>query len=310
MHVYRWDLDRTYLETEITSLRGLVRAAFETAEEKRTVPGAKALLQGLCAFDPAARVVVISGSPLQMREVLERKLTLDGVRLDRLILKDNLGNLRRGRLRALRAQIGYKLPHLLEDRLQTEPGAREWLFGDDSETDALIYTAYAELLAGNLDEDTLRRVLTLGEAYPDAVERTVAASRRIARGAAVEGIFIRVDRGVPLSAYRRLGPRVMPCFSWAQAALALAERGRLGVDQVAGVAEASGAPEAVAGWLVDAARRGMASIGFTRNLLADSRFDAIRAFADPALDRLSPPAALSDGSERPDLFGFYEATRP
>ena len=40
VHVYRWDLDRTYLDTDIRSVRGMVRAALEQASEKRTIPGA------------------------------------------------------------------------------------------------------------------------------------------------------------------------------------------------------------------------------------------------------------------------------
>src|SRR5688572_27558652 len=92
VHIYRWDLDRTYLDTEIHSVRGLVRAAFETAADKKTVPGAAALLKAVVAHDPEARIYVLSGSPTQMRAVLEQKLALDGVRIDGLFLKDNLGN--------------------------------------------------------------------------------------------------------------------------------------------------------------------------------------------------------------------------
>ena len=46
--------------------------------------------------------------------VLAAKLALDGVRYDEFVLKNNLRNIARGRFRALRAQIPYKLPALLE----------------------------------------------------------------------------------------------------------------------------------------------------------------------------------------------------
>ena len=46
-HVYRWDLDKTYLKTDFDTLRDLVRSAFERAEAKRAVPGAAALLREL-----------------------------------------------------------------------------------------------------------------------------------------------------------------------------------------------------------------------------------------------------------------------
>jgi hypothetical protein len=58
-----------------------------------------------------------------MRAVLTEKLKLDGVEFDELVLKDNLRNLVRGRFKALRGQVGYKLPVLLESRAQ-RPGRR------------------------------------------------------------------------------------------------------------------------------------------------------------------------------------------
>ncbi len=119
MYVYRWDLDKTYLQTDFHSVRGLLRSAMESPEAKRNVPGSAALMRALSAGVEArpSRVVIVSGSPTQMREVLEKKLQLDGVRYDTLTLKDNLGNLKRGRFRAIRGQFGYKLPCLLRDRV-------------------------------------------------------------------------------------------------------------------------------------------------------------------------------------------------
>ena len=58
--VQRWDLDKTYLETDFDSLRGLVRSAKEPASTKKATPGATALMRGLCA-DPDARVSIVSG---------------------------------------------------------------------------------------------------------------------------------------------------------------------------------------------------------------------------------------------------------
>ena len=107
MHIFRWDLDRTYLDTDIHSGRGLIRTALEGAAQKRALPGSAALIRGLLRTDPSAKVFVLSGSPTQMREVLVRKLALDGVRFERLVLKDNLSNIRRGRLSAVRGQVAH-----------------------------------------------------------------------------------------------------------------------------------------------------------------------------------------------------------
>jgi hypothetical protein len=260
MHVYRWDLDRTYLDTEIHSIRGLIRTALETASRKRNVPGSAALMRALTDFDDGARVCILSGSPTQMRPVLEEKLALDGVRYDKLILKDNLGNLKRGRLKAVRGQVGYKLPRLLQERVGLGAAVTETLFGDDSEADAAIYAVYADVVAGHLGERELARVLEAGNAYPDAVTRAVKASHRLGHGKSIEDIFIRVDKGVPLKTFDLLAGRVTPVFSWLQAAILLRARRRLdsvGLTEVAKACTTNGKSRArvVAGLMQDLVRR-------------------------------------------------------
>ena len=121
--IYRWDLDKTYLQTEFDTLRDLVRTAFQKAHEKVAVPGASALIREL-ASNGDSRLCIVSGSPKQMRSVLEEKLKLDGVEWDEFVLKDNVGNLLRGRFRALRGQVGYKLPAILESRAKAPAGGR------------------------------------------------------------------------------------------------------------------------------------------------------------------------------------------
>src|SRR5688572_23098974 len=44
-HVFRWDLDKTYLRTEFDSVRDLVKSAIETAADKKAYPGATSLLR-------------------------------------------------------------------------------------------------------------------------------------------------------------------------------------------------------------------------------------------------------------------------
>ena len=46
-HAYRWDLDKTYLDTHFESLSELVRIPFQDAEDKVNVPGSAALLREL-----------------------------------------------------------------------------------------------------------------------------------------------------------------------------------------------------------------------------------------------------------------------
>ena len=195
-HVYRWDLDKTYLKTDFDTVRDLVRSAFEGAEKKQTVPGAAALLRELKKA-PGSRVCFISGSPRQMRKVLTRKLQLDGVEFDEFILKPNLGNLFRGRFRALREQVGYKLPALLSGRAGIDAAVRETCFGDDAEADAFVYSLYADVMSGRCDRKMLERVMELARVYPDDAVRTLALVDTVGRADAESRIYIRLDRRSP-----------------------------------------------------------------------------------------------------------------
>ena len=114
--IYRWDLDKTYLQTEFDTVRQLVRTALQKASEKQAVPGRGGADPRAPRAGRLARSASSRAAPRQMRNVLEAKLKLDGVEWDELVLKDNVRNLLRGRFRALRGQVGYKLPVLLESR--------------------------------------------------------------------------------------------------------------------------------------------------------------------------------------------------
>lgn len=233
--IYRWDLDKTYLQTDFDSFRELVRTALQKAHQKVAVPGAAALIRELRASGDC-RLCIISGSPTQMRSVLEEKLKLDGVEWDELVLKDNMRNILRGRFRALRGQVGYKLPVLLESRAKAPPEAEEVLFGDDAEADAFIYSLYADLIAGRVDEKVLKEVLAAAEVYPDDRARVLAAWKQVSRADPVRRIFIHLDRLTPPSYFGRYGPRLVPVFNYFQAALVLMADGHLTGPQVIRVA--------------------------------------------------------------------------
>ncbi len=154
-HIFRWDLDKTYLQTDFDSIRGLVTAALQSAEEKQNIPGTGALLRELQGRPGARnRIFVVSGSPRQMRRVLERKLLIDGVSVDGLTLKPTLRHILKFRFRAVRDQLGYKLPALLESRARLATSEMETCFGDDAEMDALVYRLYGDLCGGRIDAST------------------------------------------------------------------------------------------------------------------------------------------------------------
>ncbi|MBX3182566.1 MAG: hypothetical protein KIT72_19780 [Polyangiaceae bacterium] len=225
-HVARWDLDKTYLRTEFDTARDLVKTALERPDQKRSVPGAAAVLRELGRS--GAFIHILSGSPRQMRARLEEKLRIDRVRWDLLTLKPNLSNLLRLRLRAVRDQLGYKLPALLESRREL-PGAatREILVGDDAEADAFVYSLYADLAGGKLDSVALGRILRAGRVYPDVEARCLLALSENRHAAAVQRILIHLERQTPPSRFHGYGPRVVPFYNYLQVAFVLAEDGVL-----------------------------------------------------------------------------------
>jgi len=227
-HISRWDLDKTYLRTEFDTVRDLVRTALERPDEKRTNPGAATLLRELANADVS--IHILSGSPEQMRRRLEEKLKLDGIRWDDFTLKPNLQNMLRLRFRALRDQLGYKLPALLEARTSAGDrldGVKETLVGDDAEADAFVYSLYADIMAGNAGEELVAQICERGRIYDDVTESTLRCVRLVKAEPVVERILIHLEQQTHPRDFAVFGPRVVPFYNYLQAAFAIFEDGRL-----------------------------------------------------------------------------------
>ncbi|MFO0553413.1 MAG: hypothetical protein U0271_33835 [Polyangiaceae bacterium] len=239
--VARWDLDKTYLRTDFDTLRDLVRTAIERPDQKRTVPGAAALLRELGRA--GVETHILSGSPEQLRSRIIEKLRLDGVRYSSLRLKPNLENLLRLRFRALRGQLGYKLPALIVGRCELpqqrdENGGLicESLFGDDAEADAFVYSLYADACRGTVGEALLSEVLERGGAYEDSIRDSVRLLKYISKGPVVERVLIHLERQSSPSDFKLYGSRVVPFYNYLQATFVLFEDGRLPARSVLTVA--------------------------------------------------------------------------
>lgn len=257
--MYRWDLDKTYLSTDFDSLKGLWRAAFEKAEDKLTFPGARSLLRELCATEHRG-LYILSGSPEQMRKVLEEKLRLDGIKWDGLVLKPSLNRLLRGRFRFLRDQVSYKLTALLSSRVSIGSAYEEVMFGDDAEADAFVYSLYADLCAGRVGLDLLAQVLELARAYDDDAAELLELARTVPRKDPGKRIFIHLERIEPSAVFQAFGPRVCAFHNYFQPALVLLEDRLIDADAVVRVGLALTrllvfSPEALSASYADLAQR-------------------------------------------------------
>jgi hypothetical protein len=317
-HLFRWDLDKTYLQTEFETLRGMWRTLRERPEDKRSYPGAAELLASL-SQEPEHRIGIVSGSPRQMRPVLERKLEMDGVEFDQLELKPQLESMARFRFRALREQIGYKLPALLEGRERLGPTLPETLVGDDVELDALIYSLYADLLAGGVPAPELEEVLERARVHSDARVRIRALCARIEPADRVQRILVHLDRRSPPARFDAFGSRMVPFHNYLQAAAILYGDGRLrrSVAQMVArslVAIHGFAPEGLASSLEDLVRRGGLDYGAgmdlaecldTDPLLARARFAEHLRLHLPG----TAPHAAREPKVRPGYPELFEMER-
>lgn len=258
--VVLFDIDKTYLDTEFSSWRGLLAIPFEFAIDKRAVPGAVTLLRAL-RRGPGQRSILVplyfvSGSPPQLRSIIERKMTLDGVEYDGITFKDQWGLARTGRWAEVKSQIGYKLTALLLYRSEL-PARASWLmFGDDVEDDALIFSLFGEICADLRGAGLSARLRSLDVAE-DHAERIVALAEELPRGPnPVTRIFIHLSRGRDPNSLPG-GQRVVATRSFLQTALVLHELGRISAEAV--------------GTVADSLRRGQVGEDQIRRLLEEAR---------------------------------------
>ncbi len=235
--VFVWDLDKTYLRSEFTTFTQLLRTAFQKAKDKVAYPGATALLRALRRGpDGALRpIYFVSASPPQLRAVIHEKFALDGVEVDGVYFKDNLRNVRPGRMKRLREHVGYKLLALLDLRRRLPAGAEEVFFGDDVETDVVIYALYGQILRGAYARLTLIDFLQRQGVFPDEAVRIAWRARTLHDLPIPERIYIHMHRTVDPRYYRRFGSGVRATATYFQTAVLLHVEGKLGIEAAAEV---------------------------------------------------------------------------
>lgn len=241
--IYVWDIDKTYLATEIHSLSGLLAVPFEFAIDKRNVAGTGALLRALrrgrvdfgkTMVNP---IYFVSASPPQLRRVIQRKMLFDGVEFDGITFKDQLALVRRGLFGKLREQIGYKVSALLLNRRELPWDVTETLFGDDSESDALIYSIYGDVVAGRLRGDALVKVLLRQQVRREDAEFIAGLAEGMPERETVDGIYINLEVRHDPSRFEGFSPLLVPSHDAFQASLRLFEDGHLSAEGVGMVAE-------------------------------------------------------------------------
>lgn len=239
--VYVWDLDKTYLDTKFETIKGIVKTAFEKGFQKKNVPGTGALVRALKTSlnqkrpEEELAIYFITASPPQLEESIYEKLSLDGANPFGVFFKDNLQNLRPKRLWRLTKQVGYKLQSLMQLRLRLGTNVRQILWGDDSETDAVIYSLYSDICSRRIDEKSLVKILRYFHVVGTQVDAILELQSRLPVHDPVEKVYINLAVDTDSEYYLKFGRRLMASFNSVQTALDLFQDGRIGVEQVVDV---------------------------------------------------------------------------
>ena len=246
--IFTCDIDRTYLWTRFSSLKGLLRIPFETAVDKLSIIGMPALFRelrrGPKKQSRLTPLYFISASPAQLRPIIEKKMILDGMEFDGFTFKNWTEIFRSGHFHGLRDQIGFKLSALIQRRKLLPPGAIESLIGDDLESDATAYAIYADLLSGRLAGRQLEELLVGLNVSKEIAKRISDDAPSVHRKDGVKRIYLRLERfrDTP-EQFLDFSPHIVACRNPFQMAIALYSDHQLSIDGVKRVADCLAHPD-------------------------------------------------------------------
>ncbi len=262
--VYLWDIDKTYLDTQFDSFRTLFKTAFEKAFQKKNVPGTATLIRALETsskkkFGKSVPIYFISASPPQMEKKILQKMRLDRIAPMGIFFKDNLKNFRPSKFRRLRQQVGFKVQALLELRLTLPDNVQLTMFGDDSESDAVVYSLFSDICSRRMQPAEFMSILEALHTIKEQRNRILELQKICPVNDPVDKVYINLVSDTDPDYYAKFGRRVLATFTTFQAALDLYQYGRIDMYS-----------------LTTVARDMISNYGFTTDELAKSFDDLIK----------------------------------
>lgn len=241
--IFVWDLDKTYLDTRWTSSKDLIRTFAERAFQKRNVPGTSSLLQALKTSWVQAHntdyfpVYFVTASPPQLENKIIEKLKFDNILPLGIFFKDNLKNIHPKRWWRLTNQVGYKLQALLQLRCDLAENVKQVFWGDDSESDVVIYNLYSDICSRRLDDEEIRHILKQLHVGGEQTENILSLRNKTPKQDPVEKIYINLATDTDPDYYLKFGRRTVPTDNTFQTAVDLFQDHRLQAEQVLHVAQ-------------------------------------------------------------------------
>ena len=236
--VYVWDLDKTYLDTKIDSFKGLLATIFEKSLTKKNVPGSSELIKSITRYrkkhydDSTLPLFFVSASPPQMESKIYEKFQLDDISPLMMFNKDNLKNLVPSKFLFLKKQIGYKVQSLMQLRIQLGPNVKMICFGDDSESDATIYTLFSDICTRRQTSQQLSRLLEKLGVNAAQVDEILRLQTMIEIQDPVDKIYINLATDTDPLYYIKYGRRCMATYDTFQIALDLVQDQRLSLEEL------------------------------------------------------------------------------
>lgn len=177
-------------------------------------------------------VYFITASPPQLEERISEKFSLDQIRPFGCFYKDNLANLRPGRFWRLTKQVGYKLQALMQLRTRLSENVRQICWGDDSETDAIIYNLYSDICSRRMSSSEIRSTLEKFNVTGEQVNTILELQSQIPVQDPVEKIYINLATDTDPDYYLKFGRRTLATTNTFQIAMDLFQDHRLNMESV------------------------------------------------------------------------------
>jgi len=235
--IFVWDLDKTYLDTDFGGFRKIIKIALEKAVKKRNVPGADELVRMLAKSNDPFPIFFISASPPQMHDKIYKKWMHDKIIPYGFYSKDNLKNLRLNKLSRLTNHVGFKVQSLMELRLLISNEAKMICWGDDSESDANIYSVFSDICSHRLTDQEAKSLLKAFGVQEDQIELILELRDQKENFDPLSRVYINLAVDTDPEYYRRYGRRLLAVENTFEIAIDLFQRGFLKEDGVLSVAK-------------------------------------------------------------------------
>ena len=179
----------------------------------------------------------ITASPPQMEQNIREKLEIDEIVPLGIFFKDNMRNLRPSRWRRLSQQVGYKLQSLMQLRTKFPREITQVLWGDDSETDATIYSLYSDICSRRWNEKELTKILKYFSVNKEQIDTILDLQDQCPEQDPVEKVYINLAIDTDPEYYLKFGRRIVATSNSFQTSLDLFQDSRLQEAHVVKVAQ-------------------------------------------------------------------------